>query len=67
MKRRDWLKAAMVMGPAGWLAGCYEKPEVMVHEPGKYKGARDPLLEKHARPEQKQRLIERFNLVQVDR
>ncbi len=67
MKRRDWLKAAAGAVPAAWLAGCYEKPQVMVHEPGKYKGTRDPLLAKHARPEQKQRLIERFNLVQVDR
>lgn len=26
------------------MTGCYESPEVIVYEPGVYKGAKDPLL-----------------------
>ena len=49
------------------LAGCYESPSVTVHEPGAYKGDKDPLMEKQRSSEQQQRLRERFNLVQTDR
>jgi hypothetical protein len=46
------------------LAGCsYEPREVTVHEPGVYKGAKDPLLAR----QQQQELIDRFKLVQTDR
>ncbi|MFQ6023086.1 MAG: hypothetical protein ACE5NW_10220 [Acidiferrobacterales bacterium] len=51
----------------GTLAACYESPSVIVHKPGVYKGARDPLLAKQQSPEQQQRLRERFAQVQPDR
>ncbi|MGI9305521.1 MAG: hypothetical protein ACR2RB_22875 [Gammaproteobacteria bacterium] len=46
------------------LTACYESTDVVVHEPGVYKGAEDPLLSKAPETE---KLIERFRLVQVDR
>jgi len=49
------------------LAACYESPDVTVHQPGVYKGDKDPLLEKQRTSDQQQRLRERFNLVQTDR
>ncbi len=46
------------------LAGCsYEPRETTIHEPGVYKGAKDPLLATQHRQE----LIDRFRLVQTDR
>ena len=48
-------------------AGCYGPVDVTVYEPGVYKGAPDPLLKMHAKPEQKAALQERFSLVQADR
>ena len=45
-------------------SGCsYESRGTTIHQPGIYKGTKDPLL---ARQEQ-QRLIDRFKLVQTDR
>ncbi|MGA7979459.1 MAG: hypothetical protein WCA32_04435 [Chromatiaceae bacterium] len=49
------------------LSACYQDPEVTIFEPGVYKGARDPLLEKERSPQQQQRLKARFDLVQTDR
>ena len=50
------------------LSGCYEPVGgVTVYEPGKYKGAPDPLLKAHAKPESKTVLQERFQLGQTDR
>lgn len=49
------------------LSACYEDPGATLFEPGVYKGARDPLLEKQRSPEQQQRLEQRFRLVQTDR
>ncbi len=47
------------------LVGCSSEPRtVTMHEPGIYKGAKDPLL---AQREQQQMLIDRFKLVQTDR
>jgi hypothetical protein len=48
---------------AGLAACSYESRSTTIHEPGVYKGARDPLL---ARQEE-QVLIDRFKLVQTDR
>ena len=48
------------------LAGCYEASDVTVHEPGVYKGPKDPLLETDAN-KRKEELIARFNQVQRDR
>lgn len=49
------------------LAGCHEPVSVTVYEPGKYKGAPDPLLKMHANAEHKDMLKERFATVQADR
>ena len=47
------------------LAGCSsESRKTTMHEPGVYKGSKDPLL---AQREQQQVLIDRFRLVQTDR
>ncbi len=48
------------------LSGCYEAPDVTVHEPGTYKGPRDPLLatDSAARADT---LAKRFEMVQTDR
>ncbi len=62
-------------GPISWtgaalalllLAGCYESTDVTMHDPGEFRGARDPLLDQPvaARSEQLQK---RFQLVQVER
>ena len=48
------------------LAGCYEAPDVTVHEPGVYKGPEDPLLSTDTN-KRKEELIARFNQVQRDR
>jgi len=46
------------------LTGCSsESRKVTMHEPGVYKGAKDPLLVM----QQQQELIDRFKLVQTDR
>lgn len=55
--------AAMFTG----LSGCYESPDVTVHKPGVYKGAKDPLVALQRSPEQQQKLRERFDKVQMDR
>lgn len=60
--RMAWLAATLVA-----LAGCYDSVTPTVHEPGVYKGDRDPLLAKHATPEAKQALQERFAMSQTDR
>ena len=46
------------------LTWCsYEPRKTTFHEPGVYKGAKDPLLAR----QQQQELIDRFKLVQTDR
>ena len=46
------------------LSGCsYEPRETTIHEPGVYKGVKDPLLAGQHRQE----LVDRFRLVQTDR
>ncbi len=46
------------------LTGCsYEPRETTIHEPGVYKGAKVPSLNR----QQQQELIDRFKLVQTDR
>jgi hypothetical protein len=50
---------------AGMGGGCSsESRRTTMHEPGVYKGAKDPLL---VQQEQQQALIDRFKLVQTDR
>ena len=49
------------------LTGCFEQPEVVVHEPGKYMGKEDPLLKVAGSSEQDELLAKRFQMVQTDR
>ena len=67
MKNRRAVHAAWVAATLVALAGCYEPVTPTVYEPGVYKGDRDPLLAKHATPEAKEALQERFALSQTDR
>lgn len=48
------------------LSGCWESPDVTIHEAGKYMGAKDPLLAKSG-ASRAEELQKRFQLVQVDR
>ena len=58
-----YLIMAVLMVFAG-IAGCSPEPRsVTLHEPGVYKGDRDPVLEL----KQQQELINRCKLVQSDR
>jgi hypothetical protein len=49
------------------VSGCSNSSDVTLHKPGVYKGAIDPLIEKQQSPQQQERLVARFNLVQTDR
>ena len=49
------------------LAGCEGPVVPTVYEQGEYKGERDPLLKKHATPEHKEALKQRFAMSQADR
>ncbi len=55
-----WAVFIVLVGPAGC---SYESRETTIHEPGVYKGTKDPLLAR----QQQQELIDRFKLVQTDR
>jgi len=62
MKRIRYLLMAFFV--FGALSGCcLESRSVTMHEPGKYKGAKDPLLAL----KNQQQLIDRLKLVQTDR
>jgi len=65
MNTRGTLAVALVIAAAG-LSGCYEDADVTVHEPGKYKGATDPLLSQQAAARD-EALAKRFQIVQTDR
>lgn len=59
---------------AAGLAGCDqgfqeldELPGVQLHEPGRYLGKLDPLLEQSGSPELANQLAERLERVQTDR
>lgn len=68
MKRRLFhlLTASLVLAVllAGLAACSLEQRSVTIHEPGVYKGMKDPLL---ARQDQEKVLADRFRLVQADR
>ncbi len=49
------------------VTGCSEKASVTLHEPGVYKGHKDPLLAKQRDPEHIESLQERFASGQTDR
>lgn len=48
------------------IGGCYESSDVAIHEPGKYTGKRDPLLQADAQ-QRADTLAKRFQMVQTDR
>lgn len=60
MKLRRTLLAAGALALAAGLSGCYESADVTMYEPGKYKGADDPLLAKLEDPEFRAELDQRF-------
>lgn len=61
------LRILLILAPALVLIGCYESPDVAIKEPGVYKGSKDPLLALEKSPQQQEKLLARFKLVQVDR
>ncbi len=62
MKSTNYILMAFLI-LAGLAACSYESRERTYHEPGVYKGEKDPLLAMQHRQE----LIDRFKLVQTDR
>ena len=59
------LAAIVLAGLLAGLAACsLEQRTVTIHEPGVYKGMKDPLL---ARQDQEKVLVDRLRLVQADR
>ena len=56
------LAVVMTLG----LTGCWESDDVTLAEAGKYKGAKDPLLNQQTSSRTEQ-LKARFQLVQADR
>ena len=62
MRRIGHLLTAFFVLAALWGC-CLESRSVTMHEPGKYKGAKDPLL----KLQNQQDLIDRLKLVQTDR
>ena len=61
------LQILLILAPALVMIGCYESPDVSVKEPGVYKGTKDPLLMLEKSPQQQEKLLARFKMVQVDR
>jgi len=64
--RKRTLAMALALAAPLMLGGCWEDPQVTLHEPGEYKGHRDPLLNQQASTRGEQ-LQKRFQLVQMDR
>ena len=64
IKNATFAVAAMLV--AAGLAGCWDSTEVTVHNPGQYKGQKDPMLAQSASA-RTETLTKRFQLVQVDR
>jgi hypothetical protein len=54
---------ASILMLTGFAACTDESRDFTMHEPGVYKGIKDPLLAK----EQHQELVKRFKMVQTDR
>jgi hypothetical protein len=49
------------------LTACYEDVGVSLHEPGEYKGQKDPLLSELQKQQLQKDLDERFKVSQSDR
>ena len=58
---------ALLLASTLALAGCYEDPTPVLYEPGVYKGASDPLLDKLQSEDLQQQLEQRFKLAATDR
>lgn len=67
--RRYSLVPTMVLAvlSLGFAAGCTDKADVTLHEPGVYKGSSDPLLAKEKTAEHQEALEDRFLMGQSDR
>ena len=64
---RRHARIALAVLAAGGLAGCYETSTPTQYEPGVYKGAKDPLVEKLADGDLRSELDERFRKAARDR
>lgn len=65
MKKRT-IAAAALVAAAFALSGCWDSGDVTIHEAGKYKGVKDPLLAQDV-AERAETLEKRFALIQMDR
>jgi hypothetical protein len=65
MKGWGLISVLLMMAIIFW--SCYESPNVAIHEPGAYKGSRDPLLAKQRSDRQLEILRDRLSLIQLDR
>jgi hypothetical protein len=65
MKKRTIAAAATVTAALA-LSGCWDSGDVTIHQAGKYKGVRDPLLSQDV-SERAETLEKRFALIQTDR
>ncbi len=61
--KRTWPVLMAFIALAGLIWCSYDSRKTTIHEPGVYKGTKDPLLAR----QQQQELIDRFKLVQSDR
>ena len=64
---RGFAQIAAVMLAVATLGGCYETSTPKQYEPGVYKGAEDPLLEKLESGDLRAELDERFKRAARDR
>jgi len=66
MNRRGALTIAVLAG-AVVTSGCWESSDMTAHEPGQFRGQKDPLLDAKSTAERQEVLQKRFQMVQVDR
>ena len=64
---RKLLIALFLSSASLLLHACYQDVDISVHEPGQYKGQKDPWLAKLKTPDWQHKLNERFKLSQTDR
>jgi hypothetical protein len=67
MRLTAWVFGVAVVSLGVVLVGCSGSEHESLHKPGVYTGAKDPLIEKEASPEQQEKLLSRFNQIQTDR
>ena len=66
-KIRAALGVAAAAALAGLAGGCYESPEVALHQPGVYAGKPDSDAVVHPSAEAREALKKRFRQIQTDR